>query len=199
MNGTFSLSIIRNSILHEVEQFQVSSIHLIYKSTCLIHDYCNIHLKQSKKKLILIDVQAEWSTARVSFDKCLSIVKAKKVKFWFDSDLCAYFSCFANPVKSSYPLCNEKLAVGRQKLLVNKLGVITTSYFALESAVVSLDFKLYYVFFVVCFMKGYSLISNKGVRGSNPNKCHNMQRDKSFLNMVINYYIKQINVSKTNI
>ena len=74
---------------------------------------------------------------------------------------------------SNYPLCNEKLAVGRQKLLVNKLGVITTSYFALEIAVVSLDSDLLRIFCRLYYERLYSLISNKGVRGSNPNKCHN--------------------------
>ena len=38
-----------SSILHEVEQFQVCSIPLIYKSTCLIHEYCNILLKNLKR------------------------------------------------------------------------------------------------------------------------------------------------------
>mgnify|MGYP007133206848 CR=1 FL=1 len=46
-NGTFYyIFIMRN----EVEQFQVSLIHLIYKSTCLIHGInCNIFLNDLKR------------------------------------------------------------------------------------------------------------------------------------------------------
>ena len=58
------------SILHEMDQFQVSSIYLIYKSTCLIHDYCNVLLNNLK-----------WSQSVVVCERSVAHIVSVKSKY----------------------------------------------------------------------------------------------------------------------
>ena len=107
-----------------MEQFEVSLIHLIYKSTCLKHDYCNILLNNLKRyKTLSVCKRSVAQITSVS----ISVYPFQKLKtwsIWIYCDLSACFLCFSNPVKSNYPLCNEKWFVDGQKLSFDELGVI---------------------------------------------------------------------------
>ena len=124
------------SILYEMEWCWVSPIYLIYKYTCLIQDYCNIHLNNLK------GVRAECSATRVCFNQFLSFSKAKKV-----------FELIVIYVRNLYVLLfllnpitryvtNNSLYIYSNCQLASHAS-FTTSCFPLEITLVSLNFKLY--------------------------------------------------------
>ena len=126
------------TILYEMEWCWVSPIHLIYKYTCLIQDYCNIHLNNLK------GVRAECSATRVCFNQFLSFSKAKKV-----------FELIVIYVRNVYVLLfllnpitryvtNNSLYIYSNCQLASYAS-FTTSCFPLEITLVSLNFKLNYV------------------------------------------------------
>ena len=75
------------SILHEMDQFQVGSIYLLYKSTCLIHDYCNVllnNLKWSQSVVVCERSVAHIVSVSISVYPFLKLTNVKYLnRLWF--------------------------------------------------------------------------------------------------------------------